>query len=87
MDDQIWNLTLRLLAVVDGHTDPRVTALAHLGATLMLFEVFDPETANWLLAVVECRSSTSCEPGHERRAMQGATLTVLTPSARFLFVH
>jgi hypothetical protein len=37
-----------LLTAVDPDTDPRIVALAHLGAAVMLFGVFDPETAERL---------------------------------------
>ena len=46
MDRETWHLTLALLAAVDDDTDPRVVALAHLGAAVLLFERCDPATAD-----------------------------------------
>jgi hypothetical protein len=53
MDDRTWQLTMNLLAAVGPDADPRVTALVHLGAAVMLFGEFNLETANELPATID----------------------------------
>lgn len=53
MEQAAWKLTLELLSAVDSDADPRVAAMAHLGAGLILLQGCDPQTASRLLGAVE----------------------------------